>query len=180
MPHDLVGCVMANHVHGCDHEYAEIIDRYADIYNEHVNEGQELDALEEVLHPEFHIHELAGIDEMYTFEEYKEFAGGFLGAFDDLTLPNVAIVVDGDMSAQRTIMKATHTGELLGVPASNEEVVMPWQWYTRWKDGKIVEKWDQPDVFRLFLQIGQFPDPDEISGAGFSSVIPFELKQARV
>ena len=148
---------MAEHQHSSDHLHATVIDDYADKYT-----NNQLDELDEVLHPELQIRELLGIEETFNFEQYAEWAHGVLEAFPDTELINYNHIVEGDMIATRTVMTGTHKGELLGIGPTNTELVVPWQLQCRIEDGKVIEKWDKPDTFRMFTQIGEFPDSDAL------------------
>jgi predicted ester cyclase len=147
---------MVTHTHNSDHPHAAVHDAYADKYTEN-----NLDELDEVLHPELQLHEFLGVETTVSFEEYtEERAPGLRNAFPDVEFVNRGHIIDGDMIATQSVMTGTHEGDILGVPGSGTEVEIPWQWVTRIQDEKVIEKWDKPDAFRLFGQIGQFPDPD--------------------
>lgn len=146
------------HQHDTDHPNAAVHDAYADKYTD-----DNLDELDEVLHPDLQLHEFLGVETPVGFEQYsEELAPGLRQAFPDVQFVNRGHVIDDDMIATQSVMTGTHEGELLGVPSSGAEVVIPWQWVTRIEDGRVIEKWDKPDAFRLFVQIGEFPDPDEL------------------
>ena len=145
---------MAEHQHDSDHPHARVLDDYADKYTHN-----RLDELDEVLHPDLRIRELLGIETTFGYDEYTDWAHGVLEAFPDVELINYNHIIEGEMIATRTVMTGTHTGELLGIPPTDAEVVIPWQLQCRIQDGKVIEKWDKPDAFRMFAQIGEIPDP---------------------
>ena len=64
---------------------------------------------------------------------------------------------DGDFVITRLIGRGRHTGDFLGVPASNAEVSMEGIAIHRVVDGKIVEHWSQVDGLGLLGQIGALP-----------------------
>jgi predicted ester cyclase len=56
------------------------------------------------------------------------------------------MVVEGDLVATRTTVKAIHTGELLGFAPTHKPIEYnEWFWH-RVRDGKIVEGWTQSNV----------------------------------
>lgn len=148
---------MGAHQHSSDHPYARVIDNYADKYT-----NNKLDELDEVMHPDLQIRELMGVETAFSYDEYADWAQGVLEAFPDTELINYNHIIDGEMIATRTVMTGTHQGELLGIPPTEAEVEIPWQIQCRIKDEKVIEKWDKPDAFRLFAQIGEFPEPDAL------------------
>jgi steroid delta-isomerase-like uncharacterized protein len=86
---------------------------------------------------------------------------GFLQSFT-VGFPDAEIVVEssiseGDLVASRWMIRGTHRGEFLGVPASGRQVDMPGIDFSRVVDGKITEHWAQFDVMGLMGQIGATP-----------------------
>ena len=66
---------------------------------------------------------------------------------------------DGDYVISRVVGRGKHTGEFLGIPASNKDVEMEGIAIHRIVDGKIVEHWAQVDSMGLMMQIGAVPQP---------------------
>jgi predicted ester cyclase len=64
---------------------------------------------------------------------------------------------DGDFVITRLTGRGKHTGDFLGVPASNADVAMEGIAIHRVVDGKIVEHWSQVDGLGLLGQIGALP-----------------------
>lgn len=60
----------------------------------------------------------------------------------------------GDTVVQNATFGATHTGELLGVPASGKDVEVRGIEIWRVADGKVAERWGIVDVAGLLAQIG--------------------------
>lgn len=66
---------------------------------------------------------------------------------------------DGDYVISRIIGRGKHTGEFLGVPASNNDVQMEGIAIHRVVDGRIVEHWSQVDAMGMLMQMGALPPP---------------------
>jgi predicted ester cyclase len=82
-----------------------------------------------------------------------------LKAFSDFHHEVVAQYAEGDTVVTRIVGRGRHTGELLGVPATNKEVSMEGIAIHRIADGKVVEHWAQVDAASLLMQIGAIPPP---------------------
>ena len=94
---------------------------------------------------------------------------GLAGARDGFTVATkifsdwhhevLAQYADGDFVITRVVGRGTHTGEMMGFPASNNEVSMEGIAIHRIADGKIAEHWGQVDAAGLLMQMGAFPPP---------------------
>jgi steroid delta-isomerase-like uncharacterized protein len=68
-------------------------------------------------------------------------------------------IAEGDLVVSHIIGRGVHAGELLGIPATNKEIVTEGIAIHRVRDGKIVEYWSVTDVARVLQQIGVLPGP---------------------
>ena len=81
--------------------------------------------------------------------------GGLIGALSDIQAEVQEVIASGDQVALRQIVKAKHTGDLLGMPASGNQI----QWdavdiYRINDDGKISEQWAFEDFAAILTQAG--------------------------
>jgi len=67
------------------------------------------------------------------------------------------LIVSGDRVVGRFTYRGTHTGDLLGIPASGKPVEMRSIDIWRVRDGMFVEHWDQLNLMQMFQQIGALP-----------------------
>jgi steroid delta-isomerase-like uncharacterized protein len=75
-------------------------------------------------------------------------------AFSDIAFSIGDIVESEDVTAVRWICSMRHTGQQLGIPASQKPVRLTGMAFIRMKDGKIAEAWDEWDRVGLMKQIG--------------------------
>jgi predicted ester cyclase len=69
-------------------------------------------------------------------------------------------VAEGDLVVSHVFGRGVHTGELFGVPATNNEVETEGIAIHRVRDGKIVEYWAVVDGVRVLQQMGVLPSHD--------------------
>jgi predicted ester cyclase len=69
------------------------------------------------------------------------------------------LVAEGDKVVARISAKGTHEADLFGVPATHNPLTMTGIAIWRIADGKIVEHWNQTDVFGVMVQIGAVSPP---------------------
>lgn len=85
---------------------------------------------------------------------FKEFHAQYCGAFPDLRIEVYQVVAEDDWTAQRFGGAATHTGEGLGVPPTGNPVTFTGMSFGRWRDGKMVEAYNNIDLTELHRQAG--------------------------
>jgi steroid delta-isomerase-like uncharacterized protein len=68
-------------------------------------------------------------------------------------------VAEGDLVVSVIVAHGVHAGELLGIPATGNEVDTQGIAVHRIADGKIVEHWQVSDVARVLQQVGALPGP---------------------
>ena len=86
--------------------------------------------------------------------DFKPFHETFRGAFPDIEVIVEDMIAEGDKVAARCSVRGKHTGDHLGVAASNAPVDFTGVSIVRIKDGKIVEGWNNFDFMRMNQQIG--------------------------
>lgn len=84
----------------------------------------------------------------------REHFGAMYGAMADVTYEVLDVVAEGDHVFHRGRLSGTHTGELMGVPATNERLVLDDIIEWRFEDGKLAERWAQYDDVGLMRQLG--------------------------
>jgi steroid delta-isomerase-like uncharacterized protein len=87
----------------------------------------------------------------------KEFVTTFRAAFPDLKISAEDMIADGDKVASRAVMRGTHKGEFMGVPATGKKFEIAGIDIIRFAGGKVVEHWGITDTLGLMQQLGAMP-----------------------
>jgi steroid delta-isomerase-like uncharacterized protein len=85
---------------------------------------------------------------------FKPFHKMFRGAFPDIKVIIEDMIAEGDKVAARCSVRGKHTGDHLGVAASNATVEFTGMTIVRIKNGKFVEGWNNFDFLKMNQQIG--------------------------
>jgi steroid delta-isomerase-like uncharacterized protein len=122
-------------------------------------------ALEELLAPDFVAHQPGTsvrlpVDQL-SRAEFLQSLSGTNAAFSDQQYTIEDQVAVGDKVVTRVSWRATHSGDFQGIPATGKQLVGGGIAIERIKDGKIVERWAQPDRLGLMQQLGLVPAPSE-------------------
>ncbi len=117
--------------------------------------------------------DLALADELVAddFVEREEFPGlsadkaGFVAwltmmrnAFPDLSMDVAVMASDGDEVWAQAVMRGTHQGEFMGIPASGRSLEVPVMDRIRFRDGTVVEHWGISDSLGMMQQLGVVPE----------------------
>ena len=84
---------------------------------------------------------------------------GIIEALPDLTATEQDIIAEGDTVAVRYVVEATHTGDLLGIPATGRRVRWDAVDVYRVANGKIVEEWAGDDLLAILVNLGAYTPP---------------------
>jgi predicted ester cyclase len=124
------------------------------------NKGR-ADAIEEMFDCEGIAHGLSDKEEsdLCGPEGFKPFFESFRNAFPDMQVIIEDTVAEGDKIAARCMVKATHTGDGLGIAPTNQPVAFTGMTIVRVKDGKIIEAWNNFDFMAMFMQMGAISPP---------------------
>ena len=79
----------------------------------------------------------------------------------DIWVKRYETITEGDLVVIRWECGGTHTGNLMGVPASGNEVRVTGIDLFRIEDGQIAELWQEQDVLGMMQQIGALPLPGQ-------------------
>ena len=100
-----------------------------------------------------------GAEERVDFEGVKQFYETLWGAFPDVKVTIEELIGEDETVSFRVNVRGTHQGEFMGVAPSGNQVTFGVQNIYRFRDGKVVERWTNPDLFGLMVQIGAIPAP---------------------
>jgi steroid delta-isomerase-like uncharacterized protein len=138
-------------------ENKAVVRRFSDLFEEFWRTGN-VDALDEVLPPEFVYHQPMTPPDR---EGFKQTLPMFRTAFPDMRYTVEDMVAEGDKVVDRISWQATHQGEMMGIPPTGNTVRVTAIHMSRIAEGKIVERWGQPDNLGLMRQIGAIPEPGQ-------------------
>jgi steroid delta-isomerase-like uncharacterized protein len=86
-------------------------------------------------------------------EGYKASVNMFRSAFPDIQYTLDQILAEGDRLAVRLTGRGTHQGQFLGLPPAGKQVTFAGMTFLRFRDGKVIERWDITDIPGLMQQL---------------------------
>ncbi len=86
--------------------------------------------------------------------ELKEFVAEYRTAFPDLNVRIDDMITDGKKGATQFTMTGTNDGIFEGLAPTNKKVKATGVLISRFENGKLVEDWDQFDMYGLLQQLG--------------------------
>jgi steroid delta-isomerase-like uncharacterized protein len=89
---------------------------------------------------------------------YRMFFSGMRTAFPDMNVTPELIVQDEDTIAFAYTLNGTQTGPLGKIPPTGKKVRIRGMQISKFKDGKMVERWGSSDERTLLKQIGVIPN----------------------
>ena len=101
-----------------------------------------------------------GRDGLRSRTRLKQYVADLHDSFSDLNFQvheNIGVLVENDLIATRTIMTGTHTGDFLGVAATNRPIQTSVSHILRTRDDQIIEHWPVMDTYRILATIGAIP-----------------------
>jgi steroid delta-isomerase-like uncharacterized protein len=87
------------------------------------------------------------------------FVNAMRGAFSDIKATIGPSVEGGDMASAQVMITGKHTGEFMGIPATDKSFEIEAMDIIRIEDGKCAEHWGVTDNMALMQQIGAVPAP---------------------
>jgi predicted ester cyclase len=114
-------------------------------YSAIVFNGHQPDRASEFLAPDVKWHggTLGTVDGV---DNVAALVSGIIDGLPDLTATEQDMVAEGDTVAVRYVVEGTHTGELLGIPATGRRVRWDAVDVYRVSNGKLVEEWAADDL----------------------------------
>jgi steroid delta-isomerase-like uncharacterized protein len=119
------------------------------------NKGN-LDAVDEIISPNFTHHDPNTREFTSGPAGYKQFLQGYRKAFPDLHITIEEQIAEGDLVVDRWVGRGTHQGELMGMAATGKQVSITGMTIHRIAEGKIVETWNNFDSLSMVQQLGIF------------------------
>lgn len=92
-----------------------------------------------------------------TREGTKMFASAFWGAFPDIQVSVEDMVAEDDKIVTRWSARATHQGDLMGIPPTGKNVQITGIAIDRFEGDQSVEHWEIADQLGTMQQLGVVP-----------------------
>ncbi len=112
----------------------------------------DLDAFDELLHPDAVVHAPAGLSTKSAAEEKAVWAQA-LAAMPDLRHEIQEVLVGDDVEMARTVVTGTLTGDFGGVAGTGRSFRIDQAVIVHLRDGRISEAWEIADVAALQAQV---------------------------
>ena len=120
------------------------------------SEGR-FETADELLAPDFVAHVMGQPAPIRGPEAFKEFVSSFRAGFPDLRMKIEDQVAEGTKIVTRWSARGTHTGDLMGIPPTGNEVRFAGIVIARFQGGKLKESWGILDALGMLQQIGVAP-----------------------
>jgi steroid delta-isomerase-like uncharacterized protein len=129
----------------------EVRRRYHDAWN-----SGDIVALDGIMSPDVVNHsQLPGQPD--GVEGFKQALGWMRSGVPDLKITIDATVADGDTVATRWTGTGTHSGTLMGIPATGKAVTVSGIDICRVSNARIVEYWQELGMLSMLQQVGAIP-----------------------
>ena len=96
-----------------------------------------------------------------SMEDFKQLGQVFLSEFPGVTVTVEDVIAEGNKVVSRITFRATHTGDLMGIPPTGKSVTISEMIIDVFSDGKIVESWRLFDQMAMMQQLGMIPEPGQ-------------------
>jgi steroid delta-isomerase-like uncharacterized protein len=122
---------------------------------EAINTGN-LAMLDELVAPDYTEHS----DGFQGVEPFKQQLAAFRAAFPDLRVTvDEVLLAEGGRFASRTTVTGTHTGDLMGMPATGRHISVEAVDIGRVENGQAKERWGGLNMYSMLTQLGVIPAP---------------------
>lgn len=122
------------------------------VFEEAFNAGR-LDLIDELAAPDLVVHYSDSAEELRGLAAYKAALTASRQALSDQYFVIEDMIGEGDRVATRWTMRATHSGEYLGAPATGRQVTITGTSIYRLAGDKVAEAWVNSDDIGLMRQI---------------------------
>ena len=99
-------------------------------------------------------------------EGYRVFFSGLRNAFPDLSVAPDTLVADEDSIAFAYTITGTQKGSFMGIAPTGRKIKIRGVQISKFKDGKMVERWGSSDELGMLQQLGVAALPAQGRSAG--------------
>jgi predicted ester cyclase len=124
-------------------------------------EGGDERAIDRLMAPDAVVHGLSGPGgaQLRGPDGFKPYFRAVRGALGDLRVDIRRVVTEGDICVAHCHVRARHTGESLGGPATGRPVDFWGMVMVQVRDGQLVEGWNCFEFLSMYQQLGWVHDP---------------------
>ena len=126
------------------------------MFDEIINQGN-LDVADELFAADYVDHGPMG--EMHGVDAFKQVVQMWRAAVPDVHCAVENWFESGEMAAWNVRVTGTHTGDMMGIPATGRSFEYVTPNIGRFADGKAAEHWADQGMFQFLTQIGVLPAP---------------------
>jgi steroid delta-isomerase-like uncharacterized protein len=137
-------------------DMAQAADLIQEFYDEMLTNGN-LDKIDDLVTDDVIDHEEGFPGQPEGKEGVRFFVNTMREAFSDIKATVGQSIESGDMACAQVTITGKHTGEFMGVPASDKSFEIACIDMVRLEDGKCAEHWGVTDNMALMQQIGAVP-----------------------
>jgi steroid delta-isomerase-like uncharacterized protein len=87
-------------------------------------------------------------------EPFRQQVSAFRAAFPDLHVTIDDVVIAGERFASRTTVTGTHSGDLMGLPATGKQISVEAVDIGRVENGQAKERWGGLNMYSMLTQLG--------------------------
>ena len=124
-------------------------------FYDHVTNGRNLAALDDLLAPNFEGFKVEGTEHGQSREEFKHMMTMVFEAFPDRQQIIHDWIVEDNKVVTRWTIQGTHQGEYAGIAPTGRQVTFTGMDIFRLVDGKIVEVWAEVNMFGLMNNLSR-------------------------
>jgi predicted ester cyclase len=116
-------------------------------------------AIDEMLSPEVILYGLTDspTEALRGTDGFKKYWREMIGVFPDVQVAVESTIAEEDKVAARCSLRATHTGEGLGVKPTGRKIHITGVRICTFREGKVIEAWNNFDFLLVYRQLGLFP-----------------------
>jgi predicted ester cyclase len=121
---------------------------------EQIIPGRNLSQLDDLYTADFVYHGIAMIGDQRGVGAFKGLVGGFLAGFNDFRETVVDQIAEADKVVTRLAGSGTHSGPVMGIPATRKKITWSATIVDRFSNGKLAEEWAEFDALGFVQQLG--------------------------
>ena len=131
---------------------------------DHLFTRGDLDAVDDLVVPDFVAHGQGGTDDTHGLEAFREWLRWYTSAFTEREWTVHDVISEGDKIVARYSGWATYGGGLLGIPSKDQRVLETGILILRVGDGLVQEVWSEMSDLQLVMQLGALPQVEQGQG----------------